>query len=742
MRRMPPAAEPANATAPATAPAPATVEGAADAPRRPPRRVGRGIALAVVGVLLAGLAVAATHAWWLGPYLSSRLTASSGRDVRIERVVVTWSPSGGLQVALGGVRIANAAWADPAWPFAEAREVVARVALARTLAERRPVIAELVLDRARIDLERQADGLRNWRLRDPQDRGPGRYKVLSLTARHSEVRFVHGGIGLVLEASARPAAGAEPLLPSGERVAAAAGAASAAADDDAARRPTRIDLRARWRGVDFGGRFDTAPTLTFLETGRAVPLRGRLALRGVTVELDGDAGDLFRAPRVDARLAVRAAAVEPVRAAVRVARSRVAAPWSEMQVPLRDGAWPAAAKPAFALDTQLHVEPRRIAFEALRARFGDSDVAGRVAWEQEGRADVETAVQAAASTASAAQATGTGDGARASSASASASASAVRPFDTARAPAPAPRRLRITRLAVDAQSERVVLEQLRDALSGWSSDDAADPPASATGRASAPASAASDVEAAPTRRWPDADIRYRATRARWDDGGPALGPLRVEATVRDQRVDVSTLELGLAGGRVEGRAHVDGQVQPPRAQATLRIDGVDVAALRPVADPRKRVTGRLAGQAQLRAGADDAKGWLASLDGRVDLTLRDGTLPALIDAELGLQTFRIARHLLGTPQAVPLRCAALALDLRDGVARVRQLVLDSDRTRTQGRGRIDLAARTLDLTLTGETKGRALLVLDRSIHLHGPLAKPAHELVPRVELSSPACRAG
>lgn len=701
-------------------------------PRRAPRpsRLSRwrrwraGLAGAALLVVLALL----THPWWLASIVSAQLARSSGRDVAIGRIVVTWTPVGGLQVSLRDLDIANAAWADPAWPLIRAREMVARVALGQTLAQRRPVIRELVLRDARVDLERQADGLRSWRLRRPEDRSPGRYKVQALTAENSDVRFVHGGIGLALEARARPA---------GATVDAARPAAPPAAGDAAVdpALPTRITLRARWRGIDASGDFATGATLTFLETGERVPMRGRIDLPGVIAELDGEAGDLFRRPLVDARLSVRAAAVEPVRAAVRTARSRVASEWEAMRVPLSTRPPPAPARTAFSLDARLQVAPQRVAFESLQAHFGNSDLAGRIAWEQEGGGGVEVAVAAAASVPPRDAPEGSSGSTRAAASSASgasassASSSAAVASEAAHTAAPS-RSFRVTRLVVEARSERVAIEELRDLATGWS--DRGD----AAGRGAAGA----DDET--RHRWPDADIRYVAGHARWGERAAArsFGPARLQATVRDQHLDLQVLELGLAGGRIEGRGTLDRASEPTRGEVTLQLRGLDLAKLLPQSDEKRRATGRIDGTVRARGQGERGAEWLASLDGRAELSLRDGTLPALIDAELGLQTLRIARSFLGAPSAVPLRCAALVVDVNDGQALVRRLVLDSDRTLTRGRGRIDLAARTLDLTLTGETKGRALLVLDRSIRLHGPLARPEHELVPRAAMPETGCR--
>ncbi len=46
-----------------------------------------------------------------------------------------------------------------------------------TLFDDRSLVALLELKDADVDLERQADGLRNWRLNNPENRGPGKYLI-------------------------------------------------------------------------------------------------------------------------------------------------------------------------------------------------------------------------------------------------------------------------------------------------------------------------------------------------------------------------------------------------------------------------------------------------------------------------------------------------------------------------------------------------------------------------------------
>jgi len=90
------------------------------------------------------------------------------------------------------------------------------------------------------------------------------------------------------------------------------------------------------------------------------------------------------------------------------------------------------------------------------------------------------------------------------------------------------------------------------------------------------------------------------------------------------------------------------------------------------------------------------------------------------------------RTFLSGNEVLPLPCAAAAIDIAAGKARIRSLVVDSANTRTTGSGSVDLGKRTVDLVLTPTAKKPGLLDMGKSIRLHGPWAKPERALVDRV----------
>ena len=302
------------------------------------RFVGRAAAALALLLVLALL----LQPWWLAPLASHLLSSSARRPVHVDSMWFTLSRTLAPVAQFRGIRIDNAAWADKRRPFAVLAAATA-VFSWRSLDERRPVIALLVLSDGEVDLERRADGLRNWRLGQPEDRGPGRYKVLAIRGEDATVRFLHEGLELDFEAKARPDRDA------------AVGAGNGAGEP----MPTRLDVSGTWRGAPFVVAAKTGEVLTFVETGTMFRVRGHLASGGARLDLDGHLGDIVRDPRVDAHVVLDLPSLVPLAAVL--------------------GAHRREAK-AIAVEGDLKGEPGRYALSAAKGHVGATDLAGELSW--------------------------------------------------------------------------------------------------------------------------------------------------------------------------------------------------------------------------------------------------------------------------------------------------------------------------------------------------------------------------
>lgn len=272
---------------------------------------------------------------WFRHPLERYLIHRSHREIRIGDLNVDLGFSLEPTVRVRDVYIENAPWADKR-PAAVAGEASFTFSL-KSVWEGRPVISRLVLIDADVDLERQVDGLRNWRLRNPEDRGPGRVKVLSLEPHRTKIRFLRRDIDLDVAAAASPS---EP------------GASGQPTD---ASHPTRIDFKGEFGGTEFSGEILTGALLTFLETGESFPMRGHASAGKSRLDVDGTIADLIDPSAIDAKV-------------------RIAGPSLSKLHPFFRASLP-ASRP-YEFESRVRQTKGDTSFEELRGKIGDTDLAG------------------------------------------------------------------------------------------------------------------------------------------------------------------------------------------------------------------------------------------------------------------------------------------------------------------------------------------------------------------------------
>lgn len=239
------------------------------------QRPSRWLRVAVGGVVLALVCWAVAEPIWLRPFVRHYVRQHAGRQIDFDRLQLRLD--GALQPVfrIHRLRIENAPWAA-ARPLITAREVDVTVGW-HSFEGPGAVLPLVVIVEADIDLEQQTDGLRNWRLADPQDRGPGHIRIASLQAIRSQLRMVNRDRDLELDLATTP-------LPAAERLTTPA----------ALPMTEHLHIEGRYRQARFAGDFSVAAVLSLFDTGTPFPLRGRLESGGTTLSLEGLAHDLLQ----------------------------------------------------------------------------------------------------------------------------------------------------------------------------------------------------------------------------------------------------------------------------------------------------------------------------------------------------------------------------------------------------------------------------------------------------------------
>ena len=265
-------------------------------PPAPRRRWPRSTAARVALGVLAALAVfACAFDWnWLRPALRHYVMSKSGRALDCDDLQVHFRHGLDPTIELRNLTIQNAPWAASKAPFIHAGRIALTVSW-RSIGSGMTVLEMIELDDAQVDMERLANGIRNWRITRPDDVGPPRVKVLALAARNSTLHTVHRGIDLEMDAQTTP-------LP----------AASTLASHPDLPLTSHLQFAGTYKGHAFTGDAKTSDVLTFGATPRMFALDGTARLGGLKLEAAGLSNDVHALADIDCDLAVTTDGTGPV----------------------------------------------------------------------------------------------------------------------------------------------------------------------------------------------------------------------------------------------------------------------------------------------------------------------------------------------------------------------------------------------------------------------------------------------
>ncbi len=581
----------------------------------------------LLGVVLAVALTLAVFDWnWLRPSLERHLSEKSQRAVRFGDLAVELGFSFEPTVRLRSVYIENAPWADTKRPLVVAGEASFTLPL-KTLWDQQGRISRFVLKDAEVDLERLPDGLRNWRLREPDYRGPPRYKVLAVETHRTSIRYAHRGIDLDVVGTSTRATQAEP-----------GGEPDAQPDPNLS---TRIDFAGKYRGAAFAGAVLTSDLLSIQETGRSFALRGHVTSAKTRVDADGTVADLLKPSSIDAKL-------------------RIAGPSLVTLQPFVDLHF--TSRP-YRIEARLRKNDNNYAVEHLQAKIGATDIAGELSYrgDKDGEESERPLLRASLRSESADLA------------------------DLGVLGQPA---------AKEAGSERMF-------------------PRSALG--------AERVIAI------DAHVSIVARKFK-SAAMPMLESLTFTADLDHGILNVKPIDLGLAGGHAIGAITLDGKREPPSSQMAIDFSGMRLEQLLPTLGSTGVSSGSVSANVQLSGRGNSIAAIVGSATGSMSLKVVGARISNLLDAKLGQNFGKILQLTIGGDRAIVVHCAAIAFDFNNGLGKTRAILFDTEQTRIDGHGTMNLRDETLDVLLDPTQKNPGFFSLHSAIRVQGALKHPVFAL--------------
>jgi uncharacterized protein involved in outer membrane biogenesis len=235
----------------------------------------------------------------------------------------------------------------------------------------------------------------------------------------------------------------------------------------------------------------------------------------------------------------------------------------------------------------------------------------------------------------------------------------------------------------------------------------------------------------------NADVKLRLQRAELGTlFREPLQPLQGDLTLRGGVLTIDNFMARAAGGEVKGAMGLDASSRTKALwSADLRWAGIELDQwLRPrnktsqVSKPSGEnpgyITGKLGGHAKLNAQGNSTAKMLASIDGTVQAWVREGTVSHLIVEAAGLDLAQGLGLLFVGDDPLPLNCAVLKADAKNGTLTPEVAILDTRDSTLFVSGSVSLADEKLALTLTSKPKDMSPASLRAPVKIAGTFADP------------------
>lgn len=228
----------------------------------------------------------------------------------------------------------------------------------------------------------------------------------------------------------------------------------------------------------------------------------------------------------------------------------------------------------------------------------------------------------------------------------------------------------------------------------------------------------------------DADITIRADHLVYDQTN--YDALETHAVLKNGRLTVAPFTVQLPGGAVFASGNIDANEEPAAEALKVSAPALALAPLMQMLNLPSAAQGTAQIQMNITTHGDTPAAMLGAVSGQFGLASVNGEIDGgAIDQILGkaLKAVNLPSSLVGAAGSVPVRCAALRLDAKDGSGTIRALTFDSSRLLIVGGGTVNFASQTLDLVLKPHLRVSSTNVVV-PISVGGTFSSPQYSVAP------------
>ncbi|MBC3917956.1 AsmA family protein [Undibacterium sp. CY18W] len=221
----------------------------------------------------------------------------------------------------------------------------------------------------------------------------------------------------------------------------------------------------------------------------------------------------------------------------------------------------------------------------------------------------------------------------------------------------------------------------------------------------------------------DADVKFKGKKLVRTHEIP-LQDVVADIHMKDKVLSLTPLNFGMAGGDVTSNISLDGRKEKITAQIKLTARHLKVRELFPALESMKTSFGEVNSDAALTGHGNSISSMLATSNGQIGAVVTEGTVSQFMLEIAGLNLANAVFVKVFGDKQVHLNCLASDFNVKNGLAEVKNFVIDTDDAVIDISGNINLAQEQLNLDVRPKTKGVRIISLRTPLYAKGTFKHP------------------
>lgn len=207
--------------------------------------------------------------------------------------------------------------------------------------------------------------------------------------------------------------------------------------------------------------------------------------------------------------------------------------------------------------------------------------------------------------------------------------------------------------------------------------------------------------------------------------GTPLENMNVKFDLQDGVLKLDPMDLGVAGGIVDGAMMLDGSKDVPDVNMDLALKKLRLKPFFSDSRFESFSSGTFGGKIKLAGSGKSLAEVLGVSNGHVTVSMSGGEISLLIVEAAGLDIGEATPLLFGKDKNTHIRCVVGDFDVKDGLLKSNAFVFDTTDSNIQGDANINLKNENLDISVEAHPKDKSILTLRTPITVTGTMKHPS-----------------